>query len=163
MRLNPAISKLIGIIFLIAFACFFIWIAFFVEHDPEQYDATYDGREGIITVELENPLPEGTWTAYVYTYDSDNDKVDICQDAKVTPSQDRKTLRITDPSGALYNLQNGIYHMFVSSGQTSFAFTFHVTDHETTTDEYIVIGVVLAVLIIAFVIAFIRRLNRGHW
>ena len=164
MNANPATTKIfviIGILLLLGVA---IFVFFAGESENTHYEISYDSKEGVIAVTLEEALPDGQWTAYIY-YETDTGGTRIItKDGTVTPSSDRMSFKITDDDDVLVNLDNHTYQIDLrsDSGHHDMHFQLTVSDHEFSMLENVAIWicVILAVGIVLF--GVIRRIVRGY-
>ena len=164
MNANPATTKIfviIGILLLLGVA---IFVFFAGESENTHYEISYDNKEGVIAVTLEEALPDGQWTAYIY-YETDTGGTRIItKDGTVTPSSDRMSFKITDDDDVLVNLDNHTYQIDLrsDSGHHDMHFQLTVSDHEFSMLENVAIWicVILAVGIVLF--GVIRRIVRGY-
>ena len=164
MNVNPATTKIfviIGILLLLGVA---IFVFFAGESENTHYEISYDSKEGVIAVTLEEALPDGQWTAYIY-YETDTGGTRIItKDGTVTPSSDRMSFKITDDDDVLVNLDNHTYQIDLrsNSGHHDMHFQLTVNDHEFSMLENVAIWicVILAVGIVLF--GVIRRIVRGY-
>jgi hypothetical protein len=166
--MNGAISKLIALIMLIIIVGLIIYAAFFTESEPQNYEVSYDSKEGIITIRFDEAIPDADWAARVSYEDGDipTHTEYVTQNAKVALSAGERIVTITDDPGVLVNLENRTYDIeiySVSGAQKSITCHFTFNGHELSSSEMVVIAIVIIVFILCFIIAFIRRLNRGHW
>ena len=164
MNANPATTKIfviIGILLLLGVA---IFVFFAGESENTHYEISYDSKEGVIAVTLEEALPDGQWTAYIY-YETDTGGTRIItKDGTVTPSSDRMSFKITDDDDVLVNLDNHTYQIDLrsDSGHHDMHFQLTVSDHEFSMLENVAIWIciILAVGIVLF--GVIRRIVRGY-
>ena len=164
MNANPATTRIfviIGILLLLGVA---IFVFFAGESENTNYEISYDSKEGVIAVTLEEALPDGQWTAYIY-YDTDTGGTRIItKDGTVTPSSDRMSFKITDDDDVLVNLDNHTYQIDLrsDSGHHDMHFQFTVSDHENSALENVAIWICVILVIGIVLFGVIRRIVRGY-
>ncbi len=161
------ISRLISLIVVIAFIIIFIYAAFFTVPEPKGYEMSYDNKEGVITIQLEEAIPDGERTARIYLEPMReySEREVITEHGMVKLSSDRSNVTVTADSTVLVNLENGNYQVYLVPADSSLKtleFELSVNNHEFSTTDLIGIGIcmVLLVLVVAFLI--LRRLVRGR-
>ena len=161
------VVRIISLVLIIAIIAIFVYAFFFAEPAPKAYDVSYDSKEGVITIQLQEEIPSGDRIAYIFSQKDDPNpytKV-ITEHGKVEISKDLKTIVITDDPGVLVNLENDHYTIRlipVGSTVATLEYEFNVNNHEFNTGEIIGIAVfiTLGVLVVGFVI--VRRIVRGR-
>ncbi len=155
--------RIIGLIALVVIISFVIYTTFFMESEPQNYEVSYDSKEGIITIEFYEGIPDADWAAYI-TYEvreSDHTTTKVVTNhGKVVLSSDGHRATITDDPGVLVNLENyrydiELYSMTGSAQSIQCYFVFN--DHEYTTWEIVGIAFVICLAALAFIISAIKN------
>jgi hypothetical protein len=165
--MNGGISRIIAIVFVVAFIIIFAW-AMTQEGSPSEGNVTYDSQKGIIYIQFDDPLPSADWSAEIWYYQWDSQsstshRVYLTTDADVILSEGGHKVAISE-GNLLVNLSNDTYDIQLKApGQSEIYCSFTFNDHVFSTEEIIVIALVFSLFAIAIVIVVIRRLVRGHW
>ena len=162
--MNNAIGKVVVILPIIIVAVIAIVAIFFLPSAESEGTVTYDNKEGIITIDFTNPLPEASWTAYIYYETSSSsggfDRHTVLDNEPVVMSSDNKTGKITNEK--LVNLDNSTYYIDISApSQSVHSLHFNASGHVYSTGEIItmVLVILFFVIIIGFLVA--RRILFG--
>lgn len=162
--MNNAIGKIIIFVPIVLVAVIAIVAIFFLPSAESEGTVTYDNKEGTITIDFTNPLPEASWTAYVYYETSSSsggwDRHTVLDDEPVVMSSDNKTGKITDEK--LVNLNDFTYYIEISApSQSAHTLHFDATGHIYSTGE--IVTIVLVILFFVIIVGFlvVRRILFG--
>jgi hypothetical protein len=156
-------TRIIGAIAAVVIICLVIYTLFFMGSEPQDYEVTYDSKEGIITIEFYDEIPSADWAAFI-TYEvteSDHTTTKVVTNhGKVVLSENGHRVTITDDSGVLINLGNYKYDIELYSmtgSEKSIHCYFVFNGHEYGLWEIVGIALVIGLAAVAFIGSYLKK------